>query len=497
MKISFFSPFNIPYSAYSLRLIHNSLKRSGFLSKVYYYPSDFREPYNKETLKTISKYLVDSDVIGISLYTNHFNNVASLTEYLKEIGSKALIIWGGVHPIICPEECLKYADIVCVGEAEECFPQLCERIAARKNYTDVAGFWYADKKTKQIIMNSPRLVENLDKIPFALYSEDHLIIEKDKLIPLIKTKIQSYSTLASRGCLFSCTYCINSYYNQVRPRKIRFRSIGNLIKELNAAKKQHAELKSFIIDDDAFFSMDTKYIKEFARRYKKEINLPFFVSGITPRTISKEKLEFLIDVGLRYIRIGFQTGSERILRIYKRNYTQEHMLKALEIATCFDIAIILDIITDNPWETEEDTLQTILLLNKAKKSFGLNIFNLVLFPGTELYKKAKRESLFSDEKKDIYMKRYYIHKKNALNTTLELLGMRAQYYLSLPFIVEKMLKKRLYKKGLYIKIVKFYIAINKFNVLFYYFYRFRKIWGLKGWSGLSAVLKRKTNEYFG
>ncbi|MFC1709834.1 B12-binding domain-containing radical SAM protein, partial [Candidatus Omnitrophota bacterium] len=462
MKISLFSLFNIPYSAYSLRLLCNSLRKSGFPSKVYYYPSDFRKPYNRETLKKISKYLADSDIIGISLFTNHFSNAVLLTEYLKQIGSKALIVFGGVHSIVRPEECLKYADIVCVGEAEECFPLLCEKIASGKTFTDVAGFWHVDRKTKQIIKNPPHFVEDLNSIPFALYSEDHLLIEEDKLTPLVETNIPYYGTLASRGCPFGCTYCINNYYNKRNPKIVRFRTIDNLLQELFLAKKQHKEIKYIMIDDDAFFTMDLKYIKEFASRYKKQIDLPFYISGITPRTISQEKLAYLTEAGLKVVRMGFQSASQKILSIYKRHYTQEHMLKSVEISTGFDIATQLDIITDNPWESEEDTLETILLLNKAKKPFQLNIFNLVFFPGTDLYERAKKEGLISDEKLEIYNMRYHSYRKNALNTTLELLDMRSKIYLSLPFIIEFMLKNRKHNSKLYSYLIKFYKSLNRF-----------------------------------
>jgi len=491
LKVSFFSPFNIPYSAYSLRIIHNALKKSGIPSRVYYYPCDFREQYTEETLRGISKYLVDSDIIGISLFTNHFNNVALLTKYLKESGTKALIIWGGVHALIRLEECLKYADIVCVGEAEECFPQLCKKIAKREPYKGLPGFWHVDRKTKQFIKNPSCMVEDLNKIPFALYSDDHFLIEKDRLVPLVDTEILYYRTLASRGCPFSCTYCIKNYYNCTRPRRIRYRSIENVIDELKIVKKQHNTIKYFWIDDDAFFAMNSEYIKEFSRRYKKEINKPLYVSGITPGIVSREKIKFLINANVCSVRMGIQTGSERILKLYKRNYNQNHVIKAMEIISSFYLDTSLDIITDNPWETEDDTLETIKLLDKIKRRFWLNIYNLVFFPGTELYERAKKEKLITDERNEIYMMRYHAYQKNALNMTLELIGMRAKYYLKLPIIVKVMLKKRLYKTKIYMMILKFYMSINKINVFSYYINHFVRIYNLKGWKGIREALRRK------
>lgn len=496
LKISFFSPFNIPYSAYGLRIIYNALKENGIPSKVYYYPSDFRELYNEETLELISKQLRDSDIIGISLYTNHFTNVVLLTNYLRKTGSNALIVWGGIHAMIRPEECIQYAHIVCVGEAEECFPELCKRIIAGHAYTDVKGFWYNDKETG-IIKNAPLITNDLNKVPFALYSEDHLLIKKDGLVPLIQTNISSYTTLASRGCPFSCTYCINGFFHKDGHNVIRYRTIDNLISELKTVKSQHETIKYFLIDDDAFFSMNLKYIKEFSEQYKNEIGIPLYISGITPTTISAEKLKYLVYAGLDSIRIGFQTGSERILRMYKRNYTSDQMLKAMDIATSFNLTVQLDIITDNPWETEEDTLKTITLLDKAKKRFFLNIFNLVFFPGTELYEKAKIDGLIHDETTEIYQMRYHTYRKNPLNITLELLSIRANYYLRLPFVIKTMLKNNLYNNLIYLEIVKFYIKINNINIPYYLMVRFFKTWKRQGIYGLKIMWTRLMERILG
>ena len=56
-----------------------------------------------------------ADLIGVSLMTLHFHRAVQVTERLK---GSCPIIWGGIHPTVRPEECLEYADIVCIGEGE-------------------------------------------------------------------------------------------------------------------------------------------------------------------------------------------------------------------------------------------------------------------------------------------------------------------------------------------------------------------------------------------
>jgi len=62
------------------------------------------------------------DLIGFSLTTDFFTPAAIISEAIKKENPKLPIIWGGVHPTIFPEMCLKYADMVCLGEGEEAMP---------------------------------------------------------------------------------------------------------------------------------------------------------------------------------------------------------------------------------------------------------------------------------------------------------------------------------------------------------------------------------------
>ncbi len=67
------------------------------------------------------------DLIGIGLMSIEFYPAKNLTRLLREKFSVP-IIWGGVHAVISPEECLKYADYVCCGEGERAVVLLLEHL---------------------------------------------------------------------------------------------------------------------------------------------------------------------------------------------------------------------------------------------------------------------------------------------------------------------------------------------------------------------------------
>lgn len=63
--------------------------------------------------------------------TIYLDRYIKLTEELKKM--KIPIIWGGVHPIIAPEECLKHVDMVCAGEGECAIIELTTKMENNDN----------------------------------------------------------------------------------------------------------------------------------------------------------------------------------------------------------------------------------------------------------------------------------------------------------------------------------------------------------------------------
>ena len=81
-----------------------------------------------------------------------------------------------------------------------------------------------------------------------------------------------------------------------------------------------------------------------------------------------------------------------------------------------------DIILDNPWDTDEDLIETLMFLSKLPTPFILNLCSLIFFPGTELYRKAKKEGLIKDDVKDIYRKYIFGCSNTYLNKLFRLLN---------------------------------------------------------------------------
>ena len=422
---------------YGVRILSSCLKREGCDVRIIFLPRIVGEMYEEQTLNEITELSRDCNLAGISLMTDDFPNAVRITERIKR-DSKIPIVWGGIHPTVKPQECLEHVEMICRGEGEETFVELVRRMRDGKSLLDIQGMWFKDKG--KIIENRLRpLIQDLDSVPFPDSDlNDHYILVKnhyllvDKHIHRVNEKLlkdfwsRSYLTLASRGCHFSCTYCWNHVHNKMYAGQqvIRKRSTDNIIEELKIAKERLPFSQAVWFNDDLFFVRTENEITDFARKYEKNIRLPLWISGASPSNLTREKLSVLVDVGLVDIRMGIQTASERTKKIYRRHNTNQQIEKTACLINEFKEKIKVpkyDIILDNPWETEDDLVETLMFLARLPVPYQLALHTLTLYPGTDLYEKAKMEGMSLDDPEDAWQKKHHKLKKTYLNNLFFLL----------------------------------------------------------------------------
>jgi len=400
-----------------------------------------------EIIDQCAELVKDMDLVGMSLMSNYRVRAVHLTQGLKRIiGPETLFIWGGIHPTISPQECLHYSDGICLGEGEEALVELVRTLADGHDHTAVPNFWFNHGQT--MVRNPVRpLIRELDTLPYPDYTltDDHVYSFESNCFqkmdqPLLKASMSSgyisgirqkvaYQTIATRGCPHNCTYCCNNSLRELYGGKnyLRRRSIGNIIGELQQVRSRHPFIEEIGFSDDSFFAASAAEIKEFASIYKREIGLPFFCLG-SPTTITREKMEALSDAGMYGIQMGIQSGSGHTQKLYKRNISNEKILEAARILNSFNSRMIpptFDVIIDNPYERPDDCVETFRLLLRLPRPHHIQVFSLVLFPETELYRAAIRDGFLEDSKEMGPIKEYHHRRGNYCNVVFALFARNA------------------------------------------------------------------------
>jgi anaerobic magnesium-protoporphyrin IX monomethyl ester cyclase len=445
LNVALITPTPPNIDAFGVRTVSSVLKREGFPSRIIFLPggiehlrfdSSYVYRYEEKTLARIADLCRDVDLIGISFMSLYFDRAAQVTAYLRQELHGKPIIWGGTHPTYRPEQCLKHCDAVCIGEGEYAIVDIARKMASGVDYTDVQSCWFRSDLGIRRNEAGP-IVENLDELPFVDYDfSDHYVFEwrtgevrqmtagimQEQFLKLPYFGDQhrfAYRTMTSRGCPHKCSYCASSAM-----MRLRRRSVDNVIRELKEVLQRFNYIEIISFFDDTFFASPVEYFEEFRDRYKSEIGLPFHAQ-CSPTTLSKRKLDLLVDAGLYFTEMGIQTGSERIKRMYRRVIPDEKVLSAAALLNRYTSRMLVPdyhIILDNPWETVEDVRDTLRLLLSLPGKFRLELSSLIFFPGTELNDRAREEGIIRDEVAEVCRKPFTFPKGTYLNYLIYLSG---------------------------------------------------------------------------
>ncbi len=403
MKILFISLYD--YDSFSIRTLQSFIKSKGYDTETIFFKnkifSHLSEPTKNEINLLINKIKgINPDIICISVRSSFSNIVIKISNLIKKYMPDSIIIWGGTHATICPEECIKYSDFVCVGEGELSLLEFIQNIEKNKSVDNIPNFWI--KKENKIIKNELRpLIQDLDKLPLPDYSkENKYYIDNNELNsgdPILESN--KYHIMASRGCPFKCSFCSNSYLHNLFHGKgnyIRKRSVESVIKELILAKEVFKNLKIIFFLDEVFPS-DKDWINKFAEEYKHKIGIDFWCE-FHPSVINEDTIKILKSAGLKEVITGIQTGSQRVrYSIFKRYISDEQIINTSRILKKYSIIPTYDIILDNPYETEKDMKQSIEMLLKIPRPYNISLFSLINLPKTELTERLIKDGIIEKD----------------------------------------------------------------------------------------------------
>ncbi len=306
---------------------------------------------------------------------------------LIKASTSVFTLAGGPHATFFPEMIeAEGVDAVCVGEGEQAFLELVECLECGKDISGIRNLWVKDRGT--IHRNPVRpLIQDLDGLPFP---DREFIYGVDPY--LRHSKIKRF--LCSRGCPLQCTYCFNRSFKEIYrgERILRWRSAENLVEEIAQVKSVYPlELVRFV--DDIFILPPVSWLEEFARFYRRRIQLPF-VCNLQVKLVTEEKVRILKQAGCTAVYMAIEAGNDWIRNsLLDRKITKQEMMDAFDLVHRHGISIAAENILGLPGASLETDIETLELNTRCRVDNPIaTLFQP--YPKTKLGEYALREGYF-------------------------------------------------------------------------------------------------------
>jgi radical SAM superfamily enzyme YgiQ (UPF0313 family) len=337
----------------------------------------------------------EPQIVGLYSTTFGWKRACAMARAIKKEIKETFIVAGGPYPIAIKGDCLKDCeaiDAVVTGEGERTMVDLAEAIKDNAELSRVKGLVY--RTDGHIIENPPMpLIDDLDSLPFPARE---LLGRPDLYIPPPATYRRKPVAviITSRGCNRRCIFCFQ--IDRYREKGIRYRSVHNVIKEIEHCLAQgYREIK--FIDDT--LASDYGRALELAEEIKhKKLDFTWFASACVNQ-VDRRLLRAFKEAGCWAILMGAESGVQKNLNTLRKGITLEQIKTAVRIAKEEGLKVFTPFLIGIPGETYEEALQTIEFACELDPDVA-NFHALTPFPGTELYDMANEYGHISTDLED-------------------------------------------------------------------------------------------------
>lgn len=350
------------------------------------YLKELRNPENpiiKEISETLIKY--QPDVVGITVMTPKAASAFTIASLVKKYNKNCYVVFGGPHATLKPDEVLKNTedvDFAVNGEGEIVLLELVNALSTKNNdFKAIGGLSYRCGG-KCVINNTKKFIDNLDSLPFP---------DRETLLGMDTYTSEDMGLLmGSRGCPYSCSYCAT----QIWTRKVRYRSLENILEEIRYVHQRYGT-RQFTFKDDSF-TVNRKRVIDFCNKLMDADIKINWDCNTRVDLVDSELLMTMKKAGCNSIKVGIESGSERILKLMDKGITLERTKEAAKLFRQARIHWTAYFMMGIPTETKEDVQKTLELLYKIKPSFA-SIGVYEPFPGTRLFDIGVEHGLVSKE----------------------------------------------------------------------------------------------------
>jgi anaerobic magnesium-protoporphyrin IX monomethyl ester cyclase len=359
------------------------VEKSGFPVKVIDAPA--RKSGAEDVLTETAAF--GPSLIVVDTSTPSIQNDVEIAARLKE-ATGAYTVLVGTHPSALPEETLAintFIDAVARREYEHTVLDLA--LLIRNKRTDEGALRTVDglsfRQDGKIVHNKDRaFFEDLDLLPFVSEVYKRHLDHRDYFYAHSRYPIVTLIT--GRGCPHHCVYCL--YPQTFNGHKLRYRSITNIVDEIEFCLKSFPDLQEIMFEDDTL-TVNKKRAMALAEEIQRR-GLKLRWSANSRADVDLETLLALKKAGARLFCVGIESGDQFVLDSMKKRLTVQQIRTFFANAKKAGILIHGCFLVGNPGETKQ-TLEKTLDLAIELQPDTAQFFPIMVYPGTEAYAWAR------------------------------------------------------------------------------------------------------------
>ena len=300
------------------------------------------------------------DVVGFQCYSPEIGEVKRLSVLTRSVLPKAVLLAGGPHPTLCPEETMKKlspeADYLLRGETEDSFPMFMDLLAGSGSPAAIPGLVWNDNGVLRVNDTCP--ISDINALPLPAWdlinpqdyppAQHGAFFNKFPIAPIVTT----------RGCPFGCGFCTAPILSGKQMRK---RGADSVMAEIELLYHKFGIREIHIVDDN--FTLDKAHAVSILKKII-ESKLPIslaFPNGVRIGTLDSELLDLMKQAGTYLISVGIESGSDRTLKRMDKQLTVALVREKVALIEKKGIDLAAFFILGFPGETVEEMRETIKL----------------------------------------------------------------------------------------------------------------------------------------
>ena len=322
----------------------------------------------------------EADIYALSPLVTDIQWAMELIAEIKR-HSNALVVLGGTHVTLNPDESLAHpdVDVICLGEGEHPFLELAEAVDSGTSWAGIPNLWVRENgETRRNVLRD--LVLDLDSLPFP-----------DRALYSAYPELRSWGKRPlhiGRGCPYSCSYCHNASKRELvahKGRYLRWRSVESVLSEVEDLVRTTSFKVLHFVDDG--FGINQDWLGEFLPKLSALVDDPPAIFANMRADMVTEKLCATFShygSDRMRLRIAVECGDEEYRQqVLHKTITDDDLHRAAALLHAHGIGFATYNMVGLPGETLDQAIST-LRLNVELRPAEAFCFIYQPFPGTQL-----------------------------------------------------------------------------------------------------------------